>query len=372
MIYRCVIVCCCIISSAVVYSQFEDAKIERKLCFEDATKRMGERFVEWECGQDDRIVDCNERLETDPGSSFVVHRKTGRPYTGMCETCHDNGIRERIVQFNEGRITGSDTTYYKSGCTQVVRTHINGAENGQWVYYNDSSGLVAWRINFVNGEKHGQSIYYSHYMVGTDKLTLRIGNQDRTITYGVYAADTTRIENHNMGRLHGPRKEYYPGSKLQKEVHYRNGVMHGPFLEYDPDGQVLQELNYNNGEKDGEWKFYYNSGDLLRIENWDNGTKRGEFKTFFIQGHIQHLKVYDRRGRKHGWFESYFPDGKLRRKALYRRDELIQEHVYDEFGNEIRTVEDGQEVDKSAKDDDAPEAKKTRKWWQFWRWFSKK
>jgi antitoxin component YwqK of YwqJK toxin-antitoxin module len=357
--------------SWIGFSQFGEIE-QRRLCFQNSTERMGDRFVDWECGKDDRIVDCNERLETDPGSSIVVHRKTGSPYTGNCETCHENGIRERIVQFNQGLITGTDTTYYKSGCTQVVRSHIDGAENGQWTFFNDSSGLVAWKMNYLNGEKHGQSIYYSHYMVGTDKLTFNFGGQDRTITYGIYESDTLKIENHNNGRLHGPRKEYFPGSKLRKEVHYKEGVMHGPFLVYNNEDQLLQELNYTNGEKDGEWKYYYNSGDLLKTQNWDNGIPRGEFKVFFIQGHIQEKEEYDKKGRKHGWFESRFPDDKIKRKALYRKDELIEEHVFDEYGNEIKTIIDGQEVSKKDKDDDAPAVKtKQKKWWQFWKWFSK-
>lgn len=357
--------------SPSLLGQFGDAKIERKLCFQESTERMGERFVDWECGKDDRIVDCNERLETDPGSSMVVHRKSGQSYSGQCETCHDNGLRQRIVNFNQGMITGSDTTYYKSGCTQVVRNHIDGAENGLWTYYNDSSGLVAWKINYLNGEKHGESIYYSHYMVGTDKLTLNIGGQQRTISYGVYQSDTTKIENHNNGKLHGVRKEYFPGSKLRKEVNYKEGKMHGSFIVYNEDGDVMQELNYKDGEKDGEWKYYYNSGDLLKIQNWDNGVPRGEFKMFYIQGHLQKLEVFDRKGRKHGWFETRFPDDKVKRRALYKKDELVEEHVYDEYGNEIRTVEDGAEVDKTETDDEAPEAKPKKKWWKFWTWFSK-
>ena len=346
--------------------------VDRKLCWEKSMERQGQRYVDWECGKSDQIVDCNERLETDHNSSMVVHRKTGRPFSGRCETCHPNGIRERIVTFEEGYTDGSDTTTYPSGCTQVVRTHIKGAENGTWTYYNDSSGLVAWKINFLNGEKHGESIYYSHNLVDTKSKKIKVGNQDVNHRYGVYDSDTLKIEHYKDGRLHGPRIEYFPTGDVKKEVHYKEGKMHGPFLVYNEEGTLLQELSYEEGKKDGEWKYYYESGDILKIENWDEGTKRGDFKSFYIQGHIQESEVYDRRGRKHGWFEKRFPDDKVKRRALYRRDELVEEHVYDEYGNEIRTVVDGEEKDrKSSDDDEAPEVKSDKKWWQFWKWFSK-
>ena len=348
---------------------------QRRMCFEKSTDRMGQRFVDWECGQNPQVVDCNERLESNPGSSLVIHRKSGQLFTGTCETCHQNGIKERIVSFNEGRVHGVDTTYYPSGCPQVVRSHIDGVEHGTWTYYNDSSGLEAWKMNFQQGEKHGQSIYYSHYMVGTNELKIKVGNSEQKISYGLYDRDTLRIENHSNGKLHGTRKEYYPGSKIMKEVGYKNGVMHGPFIYYDKDGNILQELNYQDGKKHGQWKYYYDNGQLLRVENWDKDIKSGEFKVFYIQGHIQKKEEYDNRGRKHGWFEERYPDDKVKRRSLYRRDELIEDHEFDTYGNEIRTV--GETVAKGDEDDAMPtkkdkkkkksKEKKPKGWWKFWK-----
>lgn len=350
-------------STYMVHAQISGAS-NRGPCFQKSIDRLGKRYVDWQCDERDAIVDCNEKLSQDPGSNIVRTRSSGSPYSGDCETCHMNGLRERVVHFVNGRVDGTDTTYYQSGCPQVVRTHIEGVENGTWTYYNDTSGLVAWNIQYYNGEKHGQAIYYRQHKVGEKVMKVNINRDEKKIYYNEYENDTVKIEQFSEGRLNGTKKEYYKGSKLRKEVNYKDGVLHGPFMIYDTEGNLLQELNYEEGEKDGEWKYYYNDGSLLKIENWDEGVKDGVFKTFYIQGHIQTMETY-KKGRKHGEFMERFPNDKVKREAIYKKDELIEEHVYDKFGNEIRTVsEDGPE---QQTEDDEVTTKKKKKWWQFWK-----
>jgi len=351
-----------------VFSQINGtADVRNKKCFDKSIERIGQRYVDWECGKSDLIVDCNEKLESDPGTNRVLHSKTGQAFNGRCETCHMNGIRERVVLFTNGKVNGFDTTIYESGCVQVVRNHIDGIENGKWTYYNDSSGLEAWTINYFNGEKNGLSIFYSHYMVGTDKLEYKVGNTTISHTYGLYDSDTLRVEYYKMGKLDGKKTEYFPGSKVEKEVSYKEGLLHGPFIIYNKEGVVLQDLNHSEGKKDGVCQYYYEDGTLLKVENWSNGIKSGEFKTFYIQGFIQSKESYNKKGQRHGDFEERFPDDKVKRTAVYKKDELIEEHVFDEYGNEIRTV--GEDNPTSGdEDDEVPNTpKKTKKWWQFWK-----
>ncbi|PKR81647.1 hypothetical protein CW751_03735 [Brumimicrobium salinarum] len=337
---------------------------QRGPCFQKSLDRLGKRYASWECDEFDNIVDCNEKLESDPGSNLVLTRSSGTPFTGDCESCHMNGLRQRLVHFVNGKTDGIDTTYYQSGCPQVVRNHITGVENGTWTYYNDTSGLVAWKINYFNGEKHGESIFYRQNKVGTDFVTVKINGAERKIHYSTYENDTVKIEIYNNGKLEGIKKEYWPGSKIKREVSYKEGVFDGAYIEYGPSGNVMQERNYDEGLKDGDWKYYYNDGSLLKTESWNKDVKDGTFKTFYIQGHIQTLETY-KRGMKHGRFMERFPDDKIKREAEYKRGELIEEHVFDKYGNEIRTVGEDQPHEKN-EDDEMPTTKK-RKWWQFWK-----
>jgi hypothetical protein len=86
--------------------------------------------------------------------------------------------------------------------------------------------------------------------------------------------------------------------------------------------------------------------------------KNGEFKTFYYEGFVQVSENY-KKGLKEGWFEEFFPDQKRKSRALYKKDVLIEEHVWDESGREIKTF--GGKVSSGVEDDAVPTAGKKKK-----------
>ena len=84
------------------FSQIK-VKPEQKKCNEKQVARKGQRFADFECGKIDGVVDCNEKLELDEGNNIVFSSGTGEPFSGVCETCHNNGILERRVTFSGGK-----------------------------------------------------------------------------------------------------------------------------------------------------------------------------------------------------------------------------------------------------------------------------
>ena len=63
--------------------------IEKKdSCYKRGEAKSKQRFAEWECGKIAGVVDCNEKLELDPGSNTVITSGNKQPFSGMCETCH--------------------------------------------------------------------------------------------------------------------------------------------------------------------------------------------------------------------------------------------------------------------------------------------
>jgi antitoxin component YwqK of YwqJK toxin-antitoxin module len=293
-------------SMTLLFGQVEGEK--KAPCYERG-KAQEKGFGDWECGKLAGVVDCNEKLTYDEGSNTVLAGNAGKPFTGTCETCHMNGLLERRITFVNGKENGNDSTFYKSGCLQVVRNHIQGVESGTWTFYYDSTTYVAWEMNYNLGQKHGVQTYFTRQ------------------------GDTTKLETYSNGILNGVKKTYYPKSKLEKEVHYVNGIFDGAFKRYNTDGKLLQELTYKAGKKDGEQKYYYEDGTLLTTERWTMDVKDGEFKTFFYNGTVQTLENY-RKGLQEGSFEEYWPDGRPKRKALYKKGVLIEDHVFDEQGNE--------------------------------------
>jgi antitoxin component YwqK of YwqJK toxin-antitoxin module len=422
-----------IVFSFTFFSQIK--AIEKKKCNEKETSRKGQRFTDWECGKLAVAVDCNEKLELDEVSRTIFSKGTGSPFSGICETCHSNGILERKVNIINGKEHGIDTTYYQTGCPMVIRNHIAGEENGQWTYFHDTIyTMVAWEMNYFAGEKHGLHIFY-------DKK-----------------GDTTLLEHYKYGQLDGVKKKYYPKSKIKTIINYKKGLMDGEYINYNTDGIVIEKLNYKAGKKDGECTYFYSDGKLLSTENWIQDIKVGEFKTFFYQGHVQTLETWKKgsgkkevyfsydifecqsmdiakevaeklskkiknsqiinelgskspinlyeerlinqndipylKGKKlvrgvnepykykgkfyvvmgldrqeivkneirEGAFEEYFPNKKLKRIAIYKKDVLIEEHIYDEFGNEIKTFGG---TSKKTEDDALPGKKKKSKLYRY-------
>jgi antitoxin component YwqK of YwqJK toxin-antitoxin module len=321
----------------VVIAQPGISQIKKDTCYKKSMERKGQRFTEWECGKLAGVVDCNEKLElADPSSDVVLSTGSHKPFTGTCESCHNNGILQRRVRFVNGFTDGMDTTTYSSGCTEVIRSHIQGKPNGSWTYFEDSTGYPLWEKTYVMGELNGTQITYV-----SRKTKL----------------DTLKLETYKMGILNGPKITFSRGIR-SREVNYSNGLLDGAFMEYNKDAKVIQEIYYKAGKKHGVFSYYYDDGTLLRTENWNMDVKSGEFKTFYYNQTLQEIENY-KKGLKEGLFEQRFADGKLKRRAYYEKDVLVEEHVYDQDGIEIKTF--GGTTSSGTEDDAMPAKKKKKK-----------
>lgn len=326
-------------------AQFDDIKKKDSCYFKlDANgKRITKpnRYAEWECGKLAGVIDCNQELSFDEATNIVSKKATdnvnlqgvGKPFTGRCEMCHMNGTLQRRVTFVNGKENGVDTSYYESGCPQVIRSHVQGVENGTWYYYYDSTNYLAWEMNYSIGEKHGKHIFFASN------------------------GDTTQWENYQNGILDGIKRTYYEDSKIKREVSYKLGIFDGPFKIYNREGIVIEEITYKQGQKNETAKYFYDDGTLLKTESWDMGVKNGEFKIFFYQGNVQVSESY-KKGIKEGWFKEFYPDGSTKNSKLYKKDELLEEHRYDEHGRE--TYSFGTPTGDSAEDDAMPSTKKKK------------
>ncbi len=399
-------------------------------CYQKAADRAKQRYTEWECGKIAGVVDCNQKLEMSQDGKRVVTSSQKMPFSGICETCHMNGILERRVTFVDGYANGIDTTYYKSGCIMVIRSHVQGVEDGHWTYFNDSTQVPAWEKTYKLGQLEGAQLTYNA------------------------KGDTAKYENYADGVLNGPKITYDSKGVRNKQVNYVKGLLDGPFLVYNREGKIIEELNFKEGKKHGVQHYYYDDGKLLRTETWDMDSRNGEFKTLFYDQTLQTIENYKKvtpkpnqyvtaelyacptkevaealgqmlyekktkaqaldslkdanivvsavRGEalsenailkgnnlakgvnrpiksgkfyyvavvselksmtkmevREGLFEERFPDGKLKSRAIYKKDILVEEHVFDEQGREIRTF--GGTPNSGKEDDAMPTTNKQKK-----------
>ena len=314
------------------------------------------RYLEWECGGKPGWYDCNSDLTYDEATNTVYKINydrsnfagTDKPFTGKCESCYQNGRVERRVNFVDGKEDGKDTTYYESGCPQVIRELVQGVDHGTWYYMYDSTEMLAWEMNYYLGEKHGKHIFFKQ------REKENPGDRDRV--------DTTKWENYDMGYLHGLKRTYHDNGVCKMEVNYDHGWYDGTFRLFNEERVVIQEIEYTKGLKHGEAKHYYDDGVMLRTEMWEKGRKNGEFKTFFYNQNIQEIESYED-GRKNGWFEVYHPNGEVKNRKHYWEDVLIEEYRYDEHGREIYSFpkyEGGEEFEDDAMPSDKKKANREK------------
>ena len=306
----------------LIFSQFSFGQIQKikTKCYENNLKN-GQKYIEWQCGKTPGVVDCNAKIEFDERSKTFISAAGGKPYTGKCETCYENGIRERFITFINGKENGTDTTKYISGCPMVVRTHVEGFENGTWTYYYDSTNITAWEMNYLIGQKHGKFVYFNPN------------------------GDTTLYENYFHDQLNGDKRIFYNNGKIKRSIQYSKGNFNGSFTSYNKEGKITEKLSYKNGKKDGMLTYYYDDGTLLKTEYWLNDII---YDLPFQNNLLENYK----KGIKDGWFEEYYPNRKLKIRSLYKKGILIEEHEFNEKGKEIRTFPEVKKEEVKSEDDD--------------------
>ena len=290
-----------------------------------------------------KILNCNENLEYEERKNkfgeniqLILSKNGGMPYTGICETCFENGQREMRLNIKQGVETGIDTTFYQSGCIMGIRSHIDGIKTGKWSSYYDSTNQLEWELNFK---------------IATRKDGLQI-----TVKNGVHIfiepnGDTSSLETYQDNLLNGIRKTFYEQGKLHELVSYKKGKIDGQYIEYNFNGKVIAKLNFKKGKKDGLNTFYFEDGVILRSELWEQNAKNGTFTTYYHEGFIKSTENY-KKGLKEGWFEDFYQTRKVHIKSLYEKDELIEEHEFNEKGKEIRRFPEIEKEEAETEDDE--------------------
>ncbi|UKN02773.1 toxin-antitoxin system YwqK family antitoxin [Paracrocinitomix mangrovi] len=268
-----------------------------------------------------RIVpNCVETVypDEDQGGA-MMHKKSGKPFTGSCIMCHYNGNLEMFLTFQGGFAVGVDTVWYENGNLQLIRSHdVNGTgkENGTWKLYR-ANGSLKWEKTYVMGAENGESRYYY---------------PDSSLQ---------KIETWNMGELDGRKQEFYPNGTLKKEIMYGNGDWNGKYITYFDNGLVESEQQFEKGKKTGLSKYYYDNGELLYEENHENGCLEGESRRFYPKDkRIWTVENYSK-GIRDGVFEEYYNSEKntIKFKGVYKKGSLVEEHYFDEFGEETEKPE---------------------------------
>ncbi|MDX9725391.1 MAG: hypothetical protein RBT38_03310 [Bacteroidales bacterium] len=105
-------------------------------------------------------------------------------------------------------------------------------------------------------------------------------------------------------------KQYYSGTKIVKEVTFRNGIKHGETRTYYPGGQLYQTLWYENGLREDSSKWYYLEGQVFRSTPYERDTIDGTQIQYYRNGKIKARLGY-LNGFRTPLLEEFAPNGSL-------------------------------------------------------------
>ncbi len=261
-----------------------------------------------------RVPDCENTVYYDEDQDAVFNKKSGKPFSGECKTCHFNGNIEMYLKFANGKSDGKDTVYYEDGKINLIRSHYLGKEDGTWMFF-EPDGTLKWEKSFFDGAANGKHIYYF---------------PDGAIS---------KIEEWKFGKLNGVKKEFYKGSggetgKLKKEINYKDGSFDGLYITYFENGMVESEQLFVKDKKDGLSRYYYDDGSLFYTENYKKGVKNGEIKRLYKNGNTWIVEKY-KNDVKQGTWQEFYPDGNIKYEGVYKKGALVREHYYNENGDEM-------------------------------------
>ena len=145
---------------------------------------------------------------------------------------------------------------------------------------------------------------------------------DSTWVFFAENGDTSLIVNYKKDLKNGLRFTF--GKDGIVEEPFVNDVRQGEGRRYDKNRHLLQTVNFINGLEEGISPIFDTTGLLREIINYRKG---------FVMTR-EALNRYDREGKKHGYWKTFFDDWSLHTECYYKhglRDGFYKE--YDEKGN---------------------------------------
>ena len=166
---------------------------------------------------------------------------------------------------------------------------------------------------------------------------------DSTWVFFKENGDTSLVVNYHRDLKNGPRFTYSETETLIEP--FVNDVRSGEGKRIDRKGHVLQTFNFINGFEEGISPVFDTLGMLREIVNYRKG---------FVMTR-EALNRYDREGKRHGYWKTFFDDWSLHTECYYRhglRDGFYKE--YDEKGNLKKIVKYVNDVEQVLEPDMKP------------------
>ncbi|MEO8646835.1 hypothetical protein [Pseudomonas sp.] len=212
----------------------------------------------------------------------------------------------------------------------------NGLQSGPWILRTKEGHTQ--RVNFIDGKKEGEL----RDADASGTLTLE-EHYKANVLAGAregYAANgkPTFREQYENGKPDGPAQHFSAdGSRLIKEMTWRDGVLDGPYRDYLDDGTLASEGAYADGKFVGTWMDRDAKG-AVALETTscsfdENGPKIGLCGKFrvFKQGKLQSESEY-LYGHRQNYVEYNVETGKKTQELIIGKDDQVTVNNYGSDG----------------------------------------
>jgi antitoxin component YwqK of YwqJK toxin-antitoxin module len=115
----------------------------------------------------------------------------------------------------------------------------------------------------------------------------------------------------------GKFTRYYKTGKVFSEAFFYDNSKYSTTKMYNNAGFVIAKGRYAEQQRDSIWHFFLDNGKPISQDSYKEGVLHGESRTFFFPSSTLHEIVNYKEGKKHGLYEKYYTDGRIRLRAMY-------------------------------------------------------
>lgn len=194
----------------------------------------------------------------------------GRRQGSWCDF-YPNGQKRYEGQFKNDKCTGEFRYYDENGHLKAINKFDKSGEKALCQMFASSGVLIASGY-YINQKKEGE---WSYYDKSSGKLIL--------------------VEDNKGGQVNGWSKTYNPETgRLAEEAQYVNGQREGVCRKYSNVGVLLMECSFHANQLSGNARTYYPNTALKEEGNYVNGEKSGQWKTYNEDGDLISVDTFDR------------------------------------------------------------------------------
>jgi uncharacterized protein len=262
----------------------------------------------------DKFLNMEEQLVNRENTFYEKFKNA--PYTGLAykiklfDTKNKIGVIllgfiKKGTMEGKWRVYGVQNKIIDSGVLHAEKSFSNNKANGLWKFFSGKN--INATEYYVDDKLHGESISYYPSGQLSDKTTYRNDKRDGlSISYHENGQLFSKVIYKEGKPIDQKEIIFYPNGIKKSEVMISNGERHGIYNRFYKSGKLEVKGTYFFGKNDGIWHYYFETGIVKEI------TKYNMNKT---QNH-----------------STYFTDGKLKNKFLYKNNKIFCGKSYKEDG----------------------------------------